>query len=598
MRWSQYLIPTLKETPQEAQIKSHILMLRAGLIRKLASGTYSYLPLGLRALQKAEAVVREEMNRAGALEVLLPAIHPAELWRESGRLEILGEDMIHFKDRHGKENVLGPTHEEVITDLVRREIRSYKQLPVLFYQIQTKFRDEMRPRSGVIRSREFIMKDAYSFHATYESLDKTYNAMMETYQRIFDRCGLNYYIVKADPGAMGGSASQEFVLFSEAGEDRVVQFGNSDNIVSVEMARRIVKGLALPKPDKKFQKFEPVETPNLSSVESVSSFLKKKPSDLVKTMICEAAGSQYPDNKKVFMILVRGDHEVSEYKVKQLYPGAQLASHETISKIGSVYGYSGPIGLSYQLDIPIYIDEDVLMMKDFVVGANQKDMHLIDFNVTDIINYYSEHYPEVEIRVGDYRQVIEGDKGYQTWDIRTNRGEGECVLNFKTAIELGHIFKLNLRYSEKLGAKFLDSDGKEKLLIMGCYGIGVNRILAAAIEQHADDKGIVWPKNISPFQVLIILIDAKDPESNKIAEHLADELAKRGVDALMDDRNETAGVKFNDADLIGIPLRVILGPKNLKSKKAEIKLRKTKETILVDVPDLPSETLKHLDKLV
>jgi len=599
MRWTQYLIPTLKEIPQEAQIKSHRLMLRAGLIRKLASGTYSYLPLGLRALQKAAGIIREEMDRAGALEVLLPAIHPVDLWKESGRLDILGEDMIHFKDRHGKENVLGPTHEEVITDLVRREIHSYKQLPVTLYQIQTKFRDEMRPRSGIIRSREFIMKDAYSFHKDYQSLDVTYNLMMETYMRIFHRCGLEFYIVKADPGAMGGSGSQEFVLFSDAGEDRVVRFGNSDNIVSVEMARRVLKNSHLPKP-KKEKKFKPISTPNMSSVDAVCKYLKKKPTDLVKTMIYEVEGSQYPDNKKIFMVLVRGDHEISEYKIKQIYPGAHLAAIETIARIGSAYGYSGPIGLSYSQDIPLYIDEDVLLMNNFVIGSNQKDHHIIDFNVVDIVNYYSEHYPETEIRTGDYRQVVEGDKGYLSWDVKTNTGEGECVLNFKTAIELGHIFKLNLRYSNIMKANFLDSDGKEKALIMGCYGIGVNRILAAAIEQHGDEKGIVWPKNISPFQLLVIMLDPKDAKSHEIVETLLNSpaLKQKQVDILVDDRPESAGVKFHDADLIGIPLRVILGPKNLKDNKAELKIRKTSDMALVDISNLIPAVLGALDKIV
>jgi len=579
MRWSQYLIPTLKETPQEAQIKSHILMLRAGLIRKLASGTYSYLPLGLRALQKAEAVVREEMNRAGALELLLPAIHPAELWRESGRLEILGEDMIHFKDRHGKENVLGPTHEEVITDLARREIRSYKQLPVTLYQIQTKFRDEMRPRSGIIRSKEFIMKDAYSFHATPESLEETYQLMKETYKKIFSRCGLDFYIVEADPGAMGGSGSQEFILFSDSGEDWMVQIGDSQKVVSVEMAERKLKGLELPK-TKVAGKYKEVHTPGHASVEGVSAFLKKKPSDLVKTMIYEGSDSSKGGAHQLFAVLVRGDHEVSDFKINNkvrmhIDRAANLASREMIEKNGSSFGFSGPVGLN----MPIYIDEDVLLMKDFVVGANKEGVHLVDVNITDIDAGKIKE-------TGDFRQVIEGDAS-----------KGGDKLHFKTAIELGHIFKLNLRYSLPMKAHFVDADGKEKPLVMGCYGIGVNRILAAAIEQHADEKGIIWPKNISPFQVLIVLIDSKDAESGQIAEHLVGELAKRGVDALVDDRDESAGVKFNDADLIGIPLRVILGPKNLKSKKAEIKLRKTKETILVDVPDLPSETLKHLDKL-
>ncbi len=581
MRWTKTLIPTLKENPQEAQIKSHRYMLRAGLIRKLASGTYSYLPLGLRALQKATEIVRDEMNQAGALEVLLPAIHPVELWKESGRFEILGEDMIHFKDRHGKENVLGPTHEEVITDLARREIHSYKQLPVTLYQIQTKFRDEMRPRSGVIRSREFIMKDAYSFHANSESLDKTYDRMRETYKEIFRRCGLDFHIVEADPGAMGGSDSQEFILFSDAGEDWMVHVGGTDRVVSVEMAERKLKGLELPK-TKAAGKYKEVHTPGHTSVEGVSTFLKKKPSDLVKTMIYEGSDPSKGGTHQLFAVLVRGDHEVSDFKLNSrvqmhIDRAANLASRETIEKNGSSFGFSGPVGLN----MPIYIDEDVLLMKDFVVGANKEGYHFVNVNIADI------DASKVK-EIGDFRQVIEGDES-----------KGGDKLHFKTAIELGHIFKLNLRYSLPMKAHFIAADGKENLVLMGCYGIGVNRILAAAIEQHADDKGIVWPKNISPFQVLAVVIDPKDETSMKIVAQLenSQELKARGVDILVDDRAETAGVKFNDADLIGIPLRIILGPKNLKQGKIELKVRKTGETTLVDIPELTSQILKVLDKL-
>ncbi len=567
MRWTRTLVPTLKETPQEAQIKSHRLMLRAGLIRKLASGTYSYLPLGLRALKKAETIVREEMDRAGALEVLLPALHPAEIWKETGRFEILGDDMIHFKDRHGKENVLGPTHEEVITDLARREIHSYKQLPLNLYQIQTKFRDEMRPRSGIIRSREFIMKDAYSFHPDEACLDRMYNLMRETYKKVFTRCGLEFYIVQADPGAMGGSGSQEFVLFSDAGEDRMVQFGDSDVVMSVEMAARKLKGLAFPKsaPSGKQSK---VHTPGHSSVESVAHFLKVMPKDLVKTMIY-----QRPDGT-FFEVLVRGDHEVSEFKLRKIETGSFMASRDSIEKMGFAFGFSGPFGTN----LKTYIDEDILEMRDFVTGANARDHHLLNVNLGDI--------RADEVQVGDFRSVAEGDLS----------PDGK-PLKFRTAIELGHIFKLNLRYSVPLRAHFLDDKGKENPLIMGCYGIGVNRILAAAIEQHADEKGIVWPRAISPYEVLVILIDPKDPTSVALADRLEKELEAAGADVLVDDRAETAGVKFNDADLIGFPLRVVLGPKNLKNGQAEIKLRKTGETHLVPVDSLGAEVKMRLDKL-
>jgi prolyl-tRNA synthetase len=567
MRWSRTLIPTLKETPQEAVIKSHRLMLRAGLIRKLASGTYSYLPLGLRSLRKAERIVREEMDRAGALEVLLPALHPKEIWVESGRYDILGEDMIHFRDRHGKWNVLGPTHEEIITDLVRREVHSYKQLPVNLYQIQTKFRDEMRPRSGVIRSREFVMKDAYSFHASAESLEETYSRMREAYKAVFRRCGLDFYVVQADPGAMGGSGSQEFVLFSDAGEDRMVQVGTGDTVMSVEMASRKLKGLEFPKgaagsPQK-------VHTPGHSSVESVAHFLKKTPKDLVKTMIY-----QRPDGS-FFEVIVRGDHEVSEFKLKKAEPGAFMASREAIEGLGSAFGFSGPFG---KADLVMYVDEDVLEMRDFVTGANVRDHHLVGVNLGD--------FAAKEFRVGDFRQVVEGDCA----------PDGQAF-RFRTAIELGHIFKLNLRYSEPMKAHFVDEKGKENPIVMGCYGIGVNRILAAAIEQHGDEKGIVWPKAISPYQVLVILIDPKDAQSQELCAALEAGLEAAGADVLVDDRPDSAGVKFNDADLVGIPLRVVLGPKNLKNGKAEIKWRKSGQSALVDIGVLTQEVLKELDKI-
>ena len=569
VRWSEALIPTLKENAQEAQIKSHRLMLRAGLVRKLASGTYSYLPLGLRALRKAEAIVREEMDRAGALELLLPALHPAELWKESGRYEILGDDMLHFEDRHGKQNVLGPTHEEAVTDLARREIHSYRQLPLNLYQIQTKFRDEMRPRSGVIRSREFLMKDAYSFHADDTSLDETYNAMKQAYKRIFTRCGLEFFIVQADPGAMGGSGSQEFVLFSDAGEDRVVQAGDSDNVVSVEMAVRKLKGVPFQK-NAAHGKPSKVRTPGHSSVESVSAFLKKKPSDLVKTMLYGRPDGSF------FEVLVRGDHEVSEFKLRKTEPGCFMASREAIEKLGSAFGFSGP----FKKDLKVYIDEDVLEMKDFVTGADERDTHLTGVELGDIQGK--------EIQAGDFRQVVEGD-----------RSPDGKPLQFRTAIELGHIFKLNLRYSQPMKAVFLDANGKEKPMIMGCYGIGINRILAAAIEQGADDKGIVWPRHLSPYQVEIVVLDPKDKQSQEIVSQLIEskELMSRSVDVLIDDREETAGVKFNDADLLGIPLRVILGPKNLKNGKTEIKLRKSGQAVLVDVPNTAEEILAQLDKL-
>jgi len=568
MRFSQSLIPTLKDSPQDAERKSHRLMVRAGLVRKLASGTYSYLPLGLRALQNVERIIREEMNRAGALEVLLPALHPAELWKETGRYEIMGDDMFHIKDRHGKENVLGPTHEEIITDLVRKEMHSYKQLPVTLYQIQTKFRDEARPRSGVIRSREFIMKDAYSFHDSYECLDRMYEKIRDAYERIFTRCGLNYYIVDADPGAMGGGASQEFVLFSDAGEDRVAQIGESKKVMSAEMAARQIAPPA--ESYEKAAKFKDLPTPNCSSIESVAAFLKAKPQKIVKTMIYTT------DGKKTFAVLVRGDHEVSEYKVKKIEPGAHLADRQLIESLGTSFGYSGPIGL----DMPLYIDRDVMEMTNFITGANKEGHHTVGVWIGDF-------YDRSRMHVGDFRQVVDGDKS-----------EEGAPMTIRTAIELGHIFKLKTRYSEPMSARVLDAEGKEKSVIMGCYGIGVNRILAASIEQSADEKGILWPSlQVSPFAVLILPLNTDDPATREAGEALYAEMTKRGWQILIDDRPVTAGIKFNDADLIGIPVQVVVGSKNLKEGKVEIRSRREAVSGLFALENAVEETQKLLDKM-
>jgi prolyl-tRNA synthetase len=585
-RWTKSLIPTLKETPQEAQIKSHRLMLRSGLARKLASGTYTYLPLGLRSLKKAEAIIREEMNSTGAHELLFPALHPAELWKETGRYEIMGEGMFRIKDRHGKENVLGPTHEEVVTDLARREIHSYKQLPINLYQIQTKFRDEARPRSGVIRSREFVMKDAYSFHPDDACLDRMYNLMRETYKKIFTRCGLEFFIVQADPGDMGGSGSQEFVLFSDAGEDRMVRSGDSDTVMSVEMAWRKLKDIMFGTSG--FCKLQKIHTPGHSSIESLCKFLNKEAKDFVKTIVFEY--HDHANQNGLLAVLVRGDHEVSEYKVKKTLELAgsknlqlALASRDLIDRIGSSFGFTGPVG--FKARFPIFIDEDVLQMKDFIIGANEKDHHYKDVNFSDIesdINIGKGYRP------GDFRQVVEGDIS----------PDGQ-KLQFKTAIELGHIFKLNLRYSKPMKANVLDASGKEIPMVMGCYGIGVNRILASAIEQSGDEKGIIWPKNIAPYQVQIILMDTKDAQSQEIVSSILNskELAAAGVDVLIDDRDDSAGIKFNDADLLGIPLRVILGPKNLKNGKVELKVRRTGQITLTDIPNVIQEILSQLDKI-
>jgi prolyl-tRNA synthetase len=560
MRYSRQLLPTLKENPQDAETISHRLMLRAGLVRKLASGTYTYLPAGLRALAKAEKIVREEMDRAGALEILMPALQPADLWKETGRFEILGEDMIQFEDRHGKLNVLGPTHEEIITDLARHEIRSYRQLPTILYQIQTKFRDEMRPRAGVIRSREFIMKDAYSFHATPECLDETYSRMRDAYCRIFTRCGLKYYIVQADPGAMGGTGSQEFVLFSKAGEDRMVQFGESDRVMSAEMAERKLQGLAFPAEGG--NNFKELDTPNASSIEAVGAALKAKPAQIVKTMIyaAPASGNQPP---QIVAVLVKGTDEVSEYKVKKICRGIRMATRDEIEAVGSAFGYSGPIGLKVDR---VLLDEDVIAMPKMIVGANKRDKHLVGVTPADLPRHLS-----CQITVGDFRLANDGDTG-----LVDGREE---TLKLKTAIELGHIFKLNLRYSEPMQARFMDETGAEKPLIMGCYGIGVNRIVAAAIEQSSTDQGIVWPSaEIAPYQVLLLTTSVHDAELMQASEKFYQDALSRGWDILWDERDTSAGIKFNDADLLGAPIRVTLGPKGIKAGEAEVKNLRTNET--------------------
>lgn len=570
MRYTQQLLPTLKDNPQDAETLSHRLMLRAGLVRKLASGTYTYLPAGRRALAKAERIVREEMDRAGALELLMPALQPADLWKETGRFEIMGEDMIQFEDRHGKLNVLGPTHEEIITDLARHEIRSYRQLPITLYQIQTKFRDEMRPRAGVIRSREFIMKDAYSFHATAECLDRTYTKMRDAYSRIFTRCGLKFYIVQADPGAMGGSGSQEFVLFSKAGEDRMVQFGETDRVMSAEMAGRKLKGLQLAGAPDSVPNFKEIDTPNASSIEAVCAALKAKPQQLVKTMVfaVNASAGKAP---KTVAVLVRGTDEVSEWKLRAVCPGVRLASRDEIEAAGSAFGYSGPLGLGVD---QMFIDEDVLEMPKMIVGANKRDKHVVGVTQADL-----QKNVKCPVVIGDFRLANDGDTA-----LLDGREE---KLHLKTAIELGHIFKLNLRYSEPMQARFTDETGGEKPLIMGCYGIGVNRILAAAIEQASTDQGIQWTSAaIAPYELLILTTSVNDAELVRASEAFYEEARSKGWDVLWDEREASAGIKFNDADLLGIPVRVTFGPKGLKTGEAEVKDLRSGKVSMVPLAQL------------
>jgi prolyl-tRNA synthetase len=570
MRYSQYLLPTLKEVPTEAEVPSHQLMLRAGMIRKLTSGIYSYLPLGLRTIQKVEAIIREEMNRAGAIEVLLPIVLPAELWQETRRWEEYGKELLRFKDRHDRDYCMGPTQEEVITDIARKEIRSYRQMPINLYQIQTKFRDEIRPRFGVMRAREFIMKDGYSFDVDEKGMEASYQKMHEAYSRVFTRCGLKFKVVEAETGQIGGHFSHEFMVLAETGEETIVSCtlcSYAANIEKAEFKRPEVEGDTSRK--ELLRPLQKVLTPNQRTVEEVTQFLKVLAQDLVKTLIIET-------DKGCIAALVRGDHEVNEKKLKAVLgtENLQLAGEERVEEMTHApKGFAGPLGLS----IPILADLDIQKMVNFVTGANEKDAHLINVNL------------DRDFRVNqfiDLRKFVPGDLcplcGGET---RLDRG-----------IEVGHIFKLGTKYSKAMSATFLDEQGKEKAIVMGTYGIGVGRTVAAAIEQFYDKEGIVFPMPIAPFQVLILPVNVKIDLLRQTAEQLYEILSKEGVEVLYDDREETPGVKFKDADLIGIPLRLTLGEKNLKKGMIEMKKRKGGEVFLVKEEHILSKVKELIDQ--
>ncbi|MDP2920993.1 MAG: proline--tRNA ligase [Candidatus Omnitrophota bacterium] len=557
MKWSKYFIPTLKEVPSEAEAVSHRLMIRAGLIRKLASGAYTYLPLGLRTLKKVEDIIREEMDSSGAIELFMPSMQPVELWHESGRFKALGEDLITYKDRHNRVIVFGPTHEEVITDLVKNHVNSYKQLPITLYQIQTKFRDEVRPRFGVIRSREFIMKDAYSFDKDWEGLDESYKKMYEAYERIFKRCGLKAIAVEADSGVMGGDVSHEFMVLSESGEDLLAHctacgYAGSLSVAEVKIAGHKAEGKEKP--------LQEVETPGVTTIEKVGHLLKIKPDEMVKTLI-------YVADEKPVAVLIRGDHEANEAKIKKFLKcqAMEMASEDIIKKVtcGPV-GFSGPKGLE---DIKIIADNSIKGMVNFVTGANKKDRHFINTNI------------DRDFKVNewaDLRMITDKDLC------------PKCNKNIKIehAIEMGHVFKLGLKYSKAMKAEFSDEDGKLKPMVMGCYGIGVNRIIAIAIELHNDKKGIIWPLAIAPFQVIIIPINYKEENVKAVADNIYEELGKLGIEVLLDDRDESAGIKFNDAELIGIPISVVIGDRGLKKGILEIKIRETGKVLEVKKEEL------------
>ncbi|MGB2059734.1 MAG: proline--tRNA ligase [Alcanivorax sp.] len=548
MRTSQYLLATVKETPADAVVISHQLMLRAGMVRKLASGLYNWLPTGLRVLRKVEQIVREEMDRAGAQEVLMPVVQPMELWEESGRAPAYGPELLRITDRHNNPFCLGPTHEEVITDLVRNELHSYKQLPANFYQIQTKFRDEIRPRFGIMRSREFIMKDAYSFHADMESLATTYQVMHQAYCAIFDRLGLDYRPVEADTGAIGGAASHEFHVLADSGEDDIAFSDSSDYAANVELAEALAPSVERPAPVAAMEK---VDTPNAKTIEELVAQFDLPMGKTVKTLVVKGA-----EEGQLVALLVRGDHELNDIKAEKLDAVAapmEFASEEEIRQaIGAGPGSLGPVGLP----IPIVIDRSVAVMSDFCAGANEDGKHYFNINWERDVAL-----PQV----ADLRNVVEGDPS----------PDGKGTLTIKRGIEVGHIFQLGTKYSEALGAKVLDENGKSVVMPMGCYGIGVTRVVAAAIEQNHDDRGIIWPAAIAPFQVALVPVNIKkSPRERELAEKLYAELTEAGIEVLFDDREkERLGVKLADSELLGIPHRVVIAERGMDSGVLEYKGR-------------------------
>ncbi|MDY0269385.1 proline--tRNA ligase [Trichloromonas sp.] len=546
MRYSQYLLNTLKETPADAEVVSHQLMMRAGMIRKLAAGIYNYLPLGLRSIRKVEQIVREEMNRAGAIELLMPMVVPAELWQESTRWEQYGKELLRLKDRKDADFCLGPTHEEVVTDIVRREVRSYRQLPLNLYQIQSKFRDEIRPRFGLMRGREFIMKDAYSFDVDEAGADVAYDKMYQAYRRIFERCGLRFRAVEADTGNIGGSSSHEFMVLADSGEDAIVSCDSCEYAANVEKAELRDAGVVALAPTEALTK---VATPGQRTIEEVAAFLKVEPVRLIKTLILRTDGGE------TVTVLLRGDRELNDIKLCRLLGcnEVELADEETVRRVtGAPSGFAGPMGLKGR----ILADFEVRAMTDAVTGANEVDAHYTgvawgrDFTVEAF---------------ADLREAVAGDL--------CPRCAGK--LEVWRGIEVGHVFKLGTKYSQALGATFLDAQGQEQVTFMGCYGIGVGRTVAAAIEQNNDENGIIFPMPIAPFQVIVTMVNPNDAEVSAAAEKLYADLLGLGIEVLLDDRDERPGSKFKDADLLGIPLRVTVGARGLKDGALEVQERRS-----------------------
>ena len=565
MKMSNMLMLTLREVPAEAEIESHKLMLRAGLMRKMASGIYNYMPMGLKVLKNIEDIIREEMNNAGAQEFLASAMIPAELWQESGRWDAYGAEMFRVKDRNDRDFCLGPTHEEVFTDIARNEIKSYKQLPVNLYQIQTKYRDERRPRFGVMRSREFVMKDAYSFDKDQAGLDLVYNKMHDAYVEIFNRCGLDAKCVEADSGAIGGSNSAEFMVKSEVGEDDVVFCTHCDYAANIE------KAVALPEASEQeeLKEVEKVETPNVRTIEELEKFFNITSKKFAKTLLFNIDG-------KIVGVMVRGDREANEVKIINSIAGANdiemATAEEVFAATGAKVGFAGPINIKVD---KLFIDEEITKMYNFVVGANETGYHLSNVNFGRDFNGI----------VGDFRNVTEGEKcPVCSEKIVISRGT-----------EVGHIFKLGTKYSESMGANFIDEDGKKKPFIMGCYGIGVTRTMASVIEQNNDENGIIWPMSVAPYHVSVIPVNIKDQGQMEIADKLYKELLDLGIEVLLDDRNERAGVKFKDSEIIGIPIRVTVG-KKIVDGQVEFKLRNNGENEVIDIDDVISRVKQEVTK--
>lgn len=564
MRTSKYMLSTLKETPSDAEVISHQLMLRAGMIRKLASGLYTWLPTGLRVMKKVEKIVREEMDNAGAVEISMPVVQPADLWEESGRWEQYGPELLRIKDRNERPFVLGPTHEEVVTDLIRNELSSYKQLPLNLYQIQTKFRDEVRPRFGVMRSREFVMKDAYSFHTSQASLQETYDAMYQAYSQSFSRMGLDFRAVQADTGSIGGSASHEFQVLAKNGEDDVIFSDSSDYAANIELAEAVAPEGERPAAT---QEMTQVDTPNAKTIAELVEQFNLPVEKTVKTLLVKATEeSGHP----LVALLVRGDHQLNEVKAEKLDVVAAplcFATDEEIRQVvGAGAGSLGPVGLT----IPVIADRTVAKMSDFSAGANIDGKHWFGIN-------WSRDLPEA--RVADIRNVVEGDRS----------PDGQGVLQIKRGIEVGHIFQLGTKYSEALKATVQGEDGRNQTLTMGCYGIGITRVVAAAIEQNHDDRGIIWPDALAPFQVAILPMNMhKSFRVQELAEALYDQLRAQGIEVILDDRKERPGVMFADMELIGVPHTIVIGDRNLDNGEIEYKHRRDAEKKMIKSDEIVS----------